>query len=57
MSAESAGAYPDAQNDYRAALAALGKKSGDIDDSIGRVSRLKQARADDAEIACFKGRR
>jgi len=55
--AESAGAYPDAQNDYRAALAALGKKSGDIDDSIERVSRLMQARADDAEIARIKGRR
>jgi hypothetical protein len=55
--AEASGAWPDAQNYYRSAQAALPKRSGDMADSINRVGRLMAARADDEEIARRKGRR
>jgi tetratricopeptide (TPR) repeat protein len=49
--AEAAGSYADAQSFYRAAQAALPKRSSDMVDSADRVARLMIARADDAERA------
>lgn len=49
--AEAQGRYPEAQDRYRAALSALGKNNGDMQESISRVGRLMIAQADDAVIA------
>jgi len=53
--AEARGAYPDAQNYYRAALTALRKNSSDMQDSLNRVARLMAMRDFDAEVARRKG--
>jgi hypothetical protein len=53
--AEAAGNYADAQRFYRAAQAALPKRSSEMADSADRVGRLLIARADDEEIARRRG--
>ncbi len=54
--AEARGAYPEAQNYYGAAQAALGKKNDDMVESGNRIARLLSARAFDDEIARRKRR-
>jgi hypothetical protein len=54
--AEFAGDYRTAMDGYRAAQTALGKRNGEMVDSIDRVQRLLIARADDDERARRRGR-
>ncbi|MES2095950.1 MAG: hypothetical protein V4459_04265 [Pseudomonadota bacterium] len=55
--AEFAGDYRAAMDGYRAAQTALGKRNGEMVESIDRVQRLLSARADDDERERRRGRR